>query len=99
MVGFDIEGLLDFNMALRWCAKCFCLLQKPFTQSYFDGHNLKCPSCEVKYIPTSEYKYLDYAKFLENKVGKPLKRTPDIIDHIKSLASIARSVKSKEYLP
>lgn len=99
MAGFDIEELLDLNIALRWCMKCLCLLPKPYSQCYSDGYHLKCPICEVKYIPTSDYQYKDFTVFLEKKVGRPLKNIPDIIGHIKALASIARSVKSKNYSP
>lgn len=86
MAGFDIEGLLDFNMSLHWYMKCFCLLPKPYTQCFFDGRTaFKCPVCDVKYIPTPEYRHIDFGKFLEKKVGRPLKSAPILLTILKTL--------------
>jgi hypothetical protein len=99
MAGFDIEGLLDLNIARSWCVKCFGLLQQPYSQFCSEGLTMKCPFCGIKYIATEEYTYIDLASFLDKLARQPLRRTDSTIEHIRDLASISRWIKSKLSFP
>jgi len=92
---FDIGTLLEFEPPRYLCERCCGLLRA----APFDWHTRKavCPVCQVEYIPTDEYPYIRVGDYLEQEgLGVAFK---DLIGHSRSLASIARQMRTAPASP
>lgn len=87
MPSFDIGSLLEFEPPRWQCEKCLALFQKLKKEK-----NPSCPVCNVQYFPTDDYSGWRWDTYLKDH-GYNID-IPDIVEHGKRLARIARQFRS-----
>ena len=97
LVNFDIKTLLDFQPAEYLCEKCLALLSK--VPRSWKGETLKCPICQVTYLPTDGCKSWQLDDYLRS-AGSSV-NFKSLIDHSKTLAAIAKRIiqRNDDYPP
>lgn len=83
MSGFDIDALLRFSPAEYLCERCYALI------SATTGITLRCPCCGARYLPSEAYP--DPRLYLAER-GFAI-HSPDLIEHSRRLARIARDLR------
>lgn len=88
---FDIEYFLEFKHPAFMCLKCKALIHELQVQAAGEGY--QCPICKVVYL-SGEFYEIGYREFFKENSYEIV--FDNIVEHCKSLASIA--VSAKEYL-
>jgi hypothetical protein len=95
MSDFDIESLLEFRPARKWCLNCLALGENPFEFVRIDKELCyKCKTCGVIYTGTKDYPLNCIDDFIDDMIDLPLKNIDDIVEHGRRLASISRMMRS-----
>jgi hypothetical protein len=83
--------LLDFHPAEYLCEKCLALLSKVPTS--WTREMLKCPVCQVTYLPTDTCKSWQIADYLRD-AGYSID-FKNLVEHSKTLAAIAKHITQR----
>ena len=101
-VSFDIDSLLHFQAPQYQCQKCRALfLQLPIrgTELYHGKSPLKCPVCQVEYLPTAHYPREKWADYLSGVYHPRIFERSFSFQHAIGLARIAERMRNYHQNP